>query len=791
MFKQLKLRWKILFALTALSVGPLLACLFLVSGLTESLLRRDMALIASKTEAFVERSLAAGGRESSNYAALLSGNADLVNGVYFATLTGETEQLSELILGARARYGFDLVEIRDAGGNLLVRQLREGLDLPPENSADHPALQGSLQGEVSSAIGPFSGQLCLVAAAPVKLRDQAVGHLVGATLLNDRFATELKELGGAEIAFFDGSRVVAHSHPALAALDPASLPLGEAGIHPLGEVPHRLFRKPLTTEGQGMLLALDSSQEVESRRSIRRTLGLLVALVTVLALGTGLAFSRGLLLPLGAVVRNLKEIAEGEGDLTRTLPVSSGDEVGELAGSFNRFLGRLQEMVGRTRRVSGDVLKASDRIRTSSREVHEGAARQSHALEESFRALQGIDGATSQVAEHIDALLGSAQEASSATLQLGASTAEIAEQAEGLFGAVDEVSSSIAEMSVSSQQITENIGILASSTDVTASSILELDAAIKEIEENAGRTSRLSEEAARDAESGKEAVDATIEGIGAIRETVDRASAAMQELGSQSQAIGRILNVIDEVADQTGLLSLNAAIIAAQAGEHGKGFAVVADEIRQLADRTADSTREIAGIIKNLQRGTEEAVTAMTAGSQRVHQEVERSRSTGAALEKIRGSTTKATEEVRGIVRATQEQARGSRMITESINRVSEMLGQIAAAIRQQTDGTRQLANASEAMRGIASHVKGSAGEQALGSRQIARNMEEVRQMLERISEATREQTLRSRQVVSAVSEIRAIAESNAGRTVELDQVVEELCAQAAALEKETGAFRT
>ena len=110
--------------------------------------------------------------------------------------------------------------------------------------------------------------------------------------------------------------------------------------------------------------------------------------------------------------------------------------------------------------------------------------------------------------------------------------------------------------------------------EVTASSITQMDASIKEVEETALQTNQLSEEASQDAEKGKAAVAETLAGIQAIQATVEEASKAIEDLGRQSREIGSILTVIDEVADQTRLLSLNASIIAAQAGEHGKGFAV-------------------------------------------------------------------------------------------------------------------------------------------------------------------------------------------------------------------------
>ncbi len=222
-----------------------------------------------------------------------------------------------------------------------------------------------------------------------------------------------------------------------------------------------------------------------------------------------------------------------------------------------------------------------------------------------------------------------------------------------------------------------------------------------------------------------------------------------------------------------------------------RGFAVVADEIRELSERTALSTQEIAAIIRRLQTGTVEAVKAMQIGSERVYEEAERSKVAEEALEKLTDSALRTAEQVKSIVRATQEQSRGSRQITEAVNQVANMLQQISSAVKQQSDGIHQLAQATESMKDISSQVKLSTGEQAKGSHQISASMENIRNMLQQIDQASKDQSARSRQVVEAVSAVRKIAEDNAARTIELDNVVENLAEQAEVLDNEVGSFKS
>ncbi len=791
MLSKLNLRWKTLIVMLLVAVLPLIVSMMILSGFTQKQLRASLLQVAEKSKNFVDLNTAGTQREMVNTVTVLSATTDLINAVYFTTLTQDPAQLAEYLETARQQYKYDVIEILDPQGKSIARTKTKEAGQAAEGTAADPALVKLMQAEARGGMLPYRGEMGNLAIAPVRFQNQVIGYLVVINLLNDQYAKQLRDLSGVEVAFLGPNGVVGASHPGLREVDVKRDFEGSSETILLDG--NRFFpvARPLGTSGHRLLIAMDLSIESKALASLRAVMAALAVGAIGVALIAALLFSRTLTRPLQEMVDNLREIAQGEADLSHTLEVRSQDELGALAGNFNAFVGRLREMVERIRHAASDIFSATDRIRQTSQEVSAGTVRQAASLEDSFQAIQGIDGSAIDVANGVSSLLEAVEISSSATLELGATIEEIVSQAERLFAIIEEISSSITQMTVTSQQVADNVENLSSSTEVTASSITQMDASIKEVEETAQQTNQLSEQASADAEKGKAAVAETIAGIQAIQATVEEASCAIEDLGRQSREIGTILTVIDEVADQTRLLSLNASIIAAQAGEHGKGFAVVADEIRELAERTAVSTQEIAAIIGRLQEGTGSAVKAMQAGSRRVKEEAERSKVAEQALEKITASALKSAHQVKGIVRATQEQSRGSKQITEAVNQVASMLQQISQSVKQQSSGIRQLAQAAESMRDIASQVKLSTGEQAKGSHQINANMERIRAMMQQIDQASKEQSERSKEVVAAVSEIRRVAEGNATRTAELDQVVEKLAAQATVLDREIGSFRS
>jgi methyl-accepting chemotaxis protein len=310
------------------------------------------------------------------------------------------------------------------------------------------------------------------------------------------------------------------------------------------------------------------------------------------------------------------------------------------------------------------------------------------------------------------------------------------------------------EMHASIKEVARSVEMLSQTAEETSSSMNEMDVSIAQVQSNANETARLSEEVALDAEKGAEAILKTLSEMYRIKESSQEAVAVISNLGSRIEAIGQIINVIDDVAEQTNLLALNAAIIAAQAGEQGKGFAVVADEIKELAERAGASTREITDLVKTVQAESRNAIAAVERGNHNVDRGVEVSNEAERALKKILESSQKSTNMVRAIARATVEQAKGSKQVTDAIGRIAETMQQIAAATQQQTRASDIILKSSEKMRIIASHVERSSQEQARGSKQLLGVIEHISNMVRALNQSERSQLRSSEQLIAAVGRI-------------------------------------
>jgi len=405
-----------------------------------------------------------------------------------------------------------------------------------------------------------------------------------------------------------------------------------------------------------------------------------------------------------------------------------------------------------------ELSEAAGNLGSALRMLTDGVAQQLNASDETARYIKEMTSSQREIAEHVEVLATSAEESSSSVIQMTATNEQVAGNIVDLATSVRETVASIEEMAYSIKEVAKNVDALSLTAEETSSSMNEMDVSIDQVQSNANETARLSEEVAQDAERGAEAILKTIGEIYRIKESSQEAVAVISNLGSRIDAIGQILNVIDDVAEQTNLLALNAAIIAAQAGEHGKGFAVVADEIKDLAERAGASTKEIADLIKTIQAESKNAIQAVERGAQNVDRGVEVSNEAERALKKILESSQKSTNMVRAIARATVEQAKGSKQVTDAIGRIAATVQQIAAATAQQARGSELIMKSGEKMRTISQQVERSSQEQSRGSRQITQSIETINNLVNQLNSAHRSQARGSERALTAATQIEEAA---------------------------------
>jgi methyl-accepting chemotaxis protein len=375
-------------------------------------------------------------------------------------------------------------------------------------------------------------------------------------------------------------------------------------------------------------------------------------------------------------------------------------------------------------------------------------------------------------------------------LEMVASMEEVSRHAESLWTSVEDTATATQEMVTSISEVDQNVIFLTNFVTETSSSMVEMSASIAQVEANAARSYDLTLAVAEAAESGMRSVGETIDGMEQIRQSVVEWNAVVSRLGERSAAIGKILNVIEDVAEQTNLLALNAAILAAQAGEHGKGFSVVAAQIRELSERTASSTRDIANLIGSVQQEVANALAAMTGASRMVEQGVTLSHQAGKELNNILESATKASEMGKEIASATREQAQGSATVTNAVERLQEMVRQINSATTQQAAGSDHIMRAVESMREVTKYVRQAMVEQKSGSSMISSAADRMIEMIHEIFQVAANQSAESEKIVSTMEQVRAIAETNRSSAADMSEAIHLLNDAIRSLDDEVKKFR-
>lgn len=382
-------------------------------------------------------------------------------------------------------------------------------------------------------------------------------------------------------------------------------------------------------------------------------------------------------------------------------------------------------------------------------------------VRDAVSAMENLNSAFALVISEIDELSGRTEERASISAEMSATTDAIADNINQYSNFVIETSSSIEEMACAIRETADNIRALAVSTEQTVASISLISQSQATVRDNSERSAAASENVRTLAQQGLRSMVATLKAMHEIEKSNDESFDSINRLSRHSARVGEFLNVIQEVVEQTNLLSLNASIIAAQAGNRGKAFAVVAEEVRSLAHRTSASTKEIEELVRNIQKETATVQRSVTQGKGKVKEGVKISSMANDALVTIEKSAEEASRMVARIAGETNEQSSGIQRITEESEKNLERVQQITITTEHQQEGTNQIVNNLEHMRELAHRINSSAQEQARGNRLYLKSVMEDNERTHMLKEEASRQIALAGLAVEAVRQVEALIESN------------------------------
>ena len=418
------------------------------------------------------------------------------------------------------------------------------------------------------------------------------------------------------------------------------------------------------------------------------------------------------------------------------------------------------------------IFAAQEKLKSAMRNWSIGDEKETAGVRDAVNVMERLNSAFTLVIIEIDELSARTEDRASISTQMSVTTDEIAENINQYSNFVMDTSNSTAEMAHATRETAENIRALSTPTEQTVFSINTIGRSQSTVSENSERSASASESVRRQAQHGLRSMAATMKAMQEIAKSNDESFQAINRLAHHSARVGEFLSVIQEVVEQTNLLSLNASIIAAQAGSRGRAFAVVAEEVRSLARRTSASAKEIEELVRNIQKETSHVQRSVTQGKDKVKEGVKISGMANEALVEIDKSAEVAFKMVSSIAVEMTEQAANIRRITEEAGKNLERVQQITLATEHQQQGSNLIVKNLEQMGELAHRINVSAQEQAKGNRLYLRSVMEDNERTKELKHEAAQHIVLAKQAVEAVRGVEAQIMTNAMESLTITEAL-------------------